>query len=754
MTEPASDHRHSPAQVAFDADSTLAFIETPARRRLRAVAAVAGLAVYAAYLAYRVAYTINPDALVFSLAVFLAEVHGFFSLAFYYFQVWQLRRRRVPPPPDGVSVDVFITTYNEDVDLLRQTVRGALGMRYPHRTFVLDDGRRSAVRALCEELGCGYITRDTDEHAKAGNWNNAFAQTSGALIATFDADHVPRADFLERTLGFFADPKVAIVQVPQRYHNLDSLQHRVDWHNRRLYGEQDVFFNLVMPGKDHWNAAFFCGTGAVLRRAALEPHGGLLTGTITEDMHTSIALQSEGWKTVYLNELLVTGLAPVDFESYSSQRLRWAEGNLQIIKQVNPLTCRGLRPAQRIAYFASMYHWTIGWAKLVFYTAPPFMLFTGQFPIANFDRTFLAVYGAHLFAMVASYKLLSRGIGRLFMDELFNMANFYTLLVASWRFLFGRRASRFVVTSKRGSGAPADRAVLPQCILVGFTLLALAWSALGLGFGVAEDRLGAGIAGFWALYNLSLMLYVIGFALRPVQTRQAVRFRAAVPIELIGVPSHGRLAVSHDLSESGCTLLWPGLLPAGTRLRLRLHLGAHMIETAGEVVFVHKRHRSEWVGHGVQFAPASFADVDRLADALYNMAVPEIFTRLTQPSLPVRVLRKALARLGWLRARAARQQAYLPLRIQTTTGEFLATTRDLSRGGLGLVSPYALKVGDQVRLILRPAAGEWSTPATVVRVSPMPSAMDEYRTHYVGLRLDGQAEVVGLGRILAAEALT
>jgi cellulose synthase (UDP-forming) len=158
-------------------------------------------------------------------------------------------------------------------------------MRYPHRTFVLDDGRRTEVKALCDELGCEYVTRDTNEHAKAGNWNHAFARTSGAFIATFDADHVPRADFLERTLGFFADPKVAFVQVPQRYHNLDSLQHRVDWRNRRLYGEQDVFFNLVMPGKDHWNASFFCGTGAVLRRAA--PHGGLVTGTITEDGYGS-----------------------------------------------------------------------------------------------------------------------------------------------------------------------------------------------------------------------------------------------------------------------------------------------------------------------------------------------------------------------------------------------------------------------------------------------------------------------------------
>jgi cellulose synthase (UDP-forming) len=322
--------------------------------------------------------TLNPDARVFSITVYLAEIHGFFSLIFFYFQIWTLRGRRVRPLQAPLTIDAFITTYNEDVDLLRQTVRAAIQMRHPHRTFVLDDGRRPEVRALCEELGCEYLTRPDNAHAKAGNWNHAFMQTNADLIATFDADHVPRADFLERTLGFFDDPKVALVQVPQRYHNLDSLQHRVSWRMRRLYGEQDVFFNLVMPGKDHWNASFFCGTGAVLRREALVPSKGLLTGTITEDMHTSLVLQTGGWKSVYLNELLVTGLAPMDFSSYSSQRLRWAEGNLKIILHVNPLTSKGLTFTQRICYFASMYHWTIGFPKIVFYLAPPLILFTGS----------------------------------------------------------------------------------------------------------------------------------------------------------------------------------------------------------------------------------------------------------------------------------------------------------------------------------------------------------------------------------------
>jgi cellulose synthase (UDP-forming) len=713
------------------------------------------VAIYLGYLVYRALYTINGEALVFSLAVYLAEVHGFFALVFYYFQIWEIRGRVSPPPPPGLSVDVFVTTFNEDLDLLRQTIRGAINMRYPHRTFVLDDGRRAEVRLLCRELGCEYVTRSTNEHAKAGNWNNAFCQTTGDVIATFDADHVPRADFLERTLGFFLDPSVAIVQVPQRYHNLDSLQHRVNWRSRRMYGEQDVFFNLVMPGKDHWNASFFCGTGAVLRRAALRPHGGLLTGTITEDMHTALVLQAEGWKSVYLNELLVTGLAPMDFSSYSAQRLRWAEGNLKIARLFNPLTHWGLSLPQRICYFASMYHWTTGFAKAVFYLAPPLILFTGQFPIANFDRTFVAVYAAHLVSLVASYKVLSRGTGRLVMDEIFNMANFYTLLVAAWRFVLGSRAGTFVVTSKRGQAAGRNRAVLPQYVLIGLTVASLVWSALGLGFGVTEDVVGAGIAAFWAVYNLGLMVAVAGFAARPVQKRHAVRFRASVPIELLDVPANGRLAVSLDLSESGCTLLWPGDLAANARVSLRLHLGPVAIDCDGRVMSVHGRQRGGWVGYGLRFEHLSPDRVDLLADALYNMAVPELFTRLSQPSWPVRTLKALTGRLsGSLRARPTRHDASLPIRVQSSTGEFLATTRDLSERGLSLISPRPLAVGATVRLVLRSPEGEWSSPASVVRVRPINSAVPDFRTWQVGLRVDGHTNVVALRHALIPEGVS
>lgn len=735
----------------MDVDSTLTYLHRPLHRCVRKAMALAAIGLYLAYLVYRALFTLNPEAIVFSTAIYFAELHGFLSLIFYYFQVWELRGRTVAPCPLGLSVDVFITTYNEDLPLLRQTVRGALNMRHPHRTFVLDDGRRPEVEALCAELGCDYITRATNEHAKAGNWNNAFAQTTGAVIATFDADHVPRADFLERTLGFFSDPEVGFVQVPQRYHNLDSLQHRVSWKGRRLYGEQDVFFNLVMPGKDHWNASFFCGTGAVLRRAALEPHGGLLTGSITEDMYTALQLQTEGWKSVYLNELLVTGLAPMDFSSYSSQRLRWAEGNLKIIQSINPLTCRGLTFAQRVCYFASMYHWTIGVPKVVFYLAPPVVLFTGQFPIANFDSTFLAFYGAHLLSLIISYRIVSGRAGRIVMDEVFNMANFWTLVVAVKRLVLGRGESTFVVTSKWGDEGGRHQAVLPQYFLIAATVMALVWGGLGLGFGATEDLFGIGIISFWAVFNLALLLVVASFARRPAQKRQSVRFRTAVPIELRDALVPASLAVSLDMSETGCTLASPRCLDVN-QLSLRLHLGSETLDCEGRVVATHGRQKNGWFAYGIQFERMPPRHGDRLADALFNMTVPEIFASLSQPSLAEKIIRTLRGRIASAGRHARRREAFLPLRVRSGGGEFVATTRELSQSGLSLTAPRPLDIDSHVTLELQSPDDQWVASATVVRVEPLEAPLAAYRTWQVGLRLDGQSEVVGLRQILSDQA--
>lgn len=707
----------------FDADTTRVITESPARLWFTRLIIVVALAVYAAYLAYRAIYTINYDALIFSCLVYFAELHGFFSLAFYFHTAWTSPQRRAVEPEPGLKVDVFITTYNEDVDLLRTTVRAAVGMRYPHRTFVLDDGRRPAVRAMAEQVGALYLTRSDNAHAKAGNWNNAFAQTDADFIATFDADHVPRPEFLERTLGYFRDTKVALVQAPQQYHNLDSVQHKVAWRRRRMYGEQDAFFQLVMPGKDNWNAAFFCGTGAVLRREALEPFGGIMTQTITEDLHTSVELHSRGWKSVYVNEVLVTGLAPSDLKTFEVQRLRWAEGNMTVATFSNPLTTKGLSFHQRVAYIASLFHWTIGIPKFIFYMAPPWMLFTGTFPIAPYNARFLAVYLVFLSSVIISYEVSSRGKGRLLMDELYNMVSCFTFMRAMKRVMFGRgKPSTFAVTDKRGATSTSIRPVLPHMAMLLFSLLAIGWSVMGLGFTVSDDYLGAGTGIFWTVYNMVLMFVVVRLGTRPAEKRAGLRFRANFPVE--GLPTAGQaapLGVTADISETGCSLLWPRPLSVGARVPVRIHLGPQPLDVDLTVSAEQRPTDDGWYRYGTSFDELSQSNIDLVTDAIHTIAVPHLFRTLTQPAVVVQAIRWLARPFTLTRGRAERQLVRIPVRVEANGREWIVIALDISATGLSVVMPMDVPIGARMFVSMTVPGHSWSGDVSVARAQARPS---------------------------------
>ncbi|MFN7914187.1 MAG: glycosyltransferase [Vicinamibacterales bacterium] len=721
----------------FNADETLTYVDTPAQRLLIRASAVTALLVYAAYLTYRALFTFNRAAPVFSALVYFAEVHGFLSLFFFFHAVWSVRGRRVVEPPDGLRVDVFITTYNEDVALLRRTVRAAVGIRYPHRTFVLDDGRRPAVRAMTEELGAVYVTRSDNRHAKAGNWNNAFRVTDGDIIATFDADHVPQPEFLDRTLGFFRDPKVALVQVPQLYHNLESVQHRVRWDRRQMYSEQDAFFGLVMPGKDNWNASFFCGTGAVLRREALEPLGGIMTDTITEDLHTSVVLHSQGWKSVYLNEMLVTGLAPSDLKAYETQRLRWAEGNMKVATFINPITAPRLSFHQRLSYVASLYHWTVGVPKFVFYMAPPWMLFTGTFPIANYDRFFLAIYLAFLGTLIGSYHVASRGKGRLLLDELYNMVSFFTLTRAVKRVLFGRGApATFVVTDKKGALEQDLGPVLPHLSLIAFSTFAIGWSVLGLGFGVTDDYFGMGTAIFWTLFNMGMMYAILKIATRPGEKRAEQRFRANFPVEGRSADGRDLLGVTDDISEGGFALLWPEPLEVGQPLQVRIHLGPKVVPWTVTVKTALRSTSDGWYRYGVAFGALSQDERDLVNDSIYTIVVPHLFTTLTQPPLLLRIIRAVSMRVsGAARARAPRQHVHIPVRVEYAGRSTAATAIDVSTTGISVLMPWAVPAGAQMHLSMQVPGHEWAGIVSVARVQHRPSR-GGFDTWTLGLRFE------------------
>ena len=258
--------------------------------------------------------------------------------------------RHVMPTPLP-AVDIFIPTYNEPLDVLEKTIIAAAAMDYPHKTvWVLDDGRREWLRVFCEEIGVRYLTRPDNSHAKAGNMNHALGYAQGEFIAVFDADFVPSQAFIQRTLGFFRDPEIGIVQTPQHFYNKDPIQTNLGL--TQIYpDEQRLFFDQMAASRDAWQAAFCCGSCSIMRRKAVDAIGGIPTQSITEDLLTTLVMLRKGYQTIYLNERLSMGLAAESIEGFFVQRERWCRGAIQsLFLRWGPLG-PGLTPMQRLLFF-------------------------------------------------------------------------------------------------------------------------------------------------------------------------------------------------------------------------------------------------------------------------------------------------------------------------------------------------------------------------------------------------------------------
>src|SRR6202034_2836307 len=292
-------------------------------------------------------------------------------------------RLRTLPAGELPSVDVYIPTFNEPMEVLEKTITGVLCLDYPNfRAWVLDDGRRPWVKAFCEAKGVGYLTRPNNAHAKAGNINHALTKTSADFVAIFDADFIPQRNFLMHTMGFFADPNIGVVQVPHAFYNYDPTQSSLALQTS-LPDDQRFFFDAVMPSRDGWNAAFCCGSNSVTRRAALRSVGDALpTGSITEDMLLTLVLLRKGYVTRYLCERLAFGLAPENIEAFFVQRQRWARGGTQILFLPEGPLGPGLGFMHRLLFLPT--HWlSQSCTTVLTVVAPLVFLLTGLTPLVN-----------------------------------------------------------------------------------------------------------------------------------------------------------------------------------------------------------------------------------------------------------------------------------------------------------------------------------------------------------------------------------
>ncbi|HEU5342389.1 UDP-forming cellulose synthase catalytic subunit [Edaphobacter sp.] len=571
-----------------------------------------------------------------------AETYAASVLVLGYFQtLWPLRRTPAPLPDDPAqwpAVDLLITTYNEPLSVVRQTALAAMNIDWPIgklNIYLLDDGRRDEFRKFAEETGIGYMTRDDNLHAKAGNINRALARIDSPFVAIFDCDHIPTRSFLQLSMGWFLrDEKLGMLQTPQHYYSPDPFERNLGQF-RTVPNEGELFYGVVQNGNDFWNAAFFCGSCAVIRRTALDQVGGMAVETVTEDAHTSLRMQMRGWNSAYINIPQAAGLAPERLSGHVRQRIRWARGMVQVLRTDNPFFSPGLTTAQRLCYFNAMSHFLYALPRLVFLTAPLIYLIFGHINIPGYWAAILAYALPHLVLSNLTNSRIQGQHRHSFWNEVYETVLAPYLLLPTLFTLISPKLGRFNVTVKGGT---IPRRFFDARIAAPFLLL-LAFNAVGILCAVPRFWQFPASSGHWTLtllagmydghhpgtivmnllwacFNIILLGVATAVAWESRQQRKSVRIAVNLPAEVRlpnGSSVHG---VTSDLSMGGVMVRMEHKFKAssGNEIRITLPVLSGSAEFPATIVGV------DGDLLRAKFAPLGLREEEALTLALYSRA--------------------------------------------------------------------------------------------------------------------------------------
>ena len=569
----------------------------------RAVFLGLGTFVILRYVFWRLSSTVpsidSPGDFVAGVILVIAELYCVTMLFLSLFTVADPIDRPKAPRVDAAAaptVDVFIPSYNESIEIVAPTLAAAKRMTYPAgklNVFLLDDGstdakissddpyeaskaltRRASMQALCAELGVRYLTRGENNHAKAGNLNNGLAHSDGDIVAVFDADHVPAQDFLTETVGFFGtDEKLFLVQTPHFFLNPDPIEKNIAAVG--LPAENEMFYGLVQKGLDKWNAAFFCGSAALLRRAALEQVGGFHGSSITEDAESALELHARGWNSLYVDKPMIAGLQPETFESFIGQRSRWCRGMVQILLLKNPLFQRGLTLAQRLCYLSSSMFWLFPISRMIFIFAPMLFIFFGmKIYIAN-GQEFLSYTLTYI---ISALMIQSYIFGRFrwpWTSDLYEYIQSVMLFRAVISVFLDPHRPKFNVTAK---GQTLDDNRLSSFALPYFAIFGLVAASMAmLAYRYVNEPNARDliiVVGIWSALNLLLTGTALGAVSERRERRSMPRVDSKVKATLT-VGTQEVPVIIDDMSFGGLQVraLEPVLLPPRSTATLRISTG-------------------------------------------------------------------------------------------------------------------------------------------------------------------------------------
>lgn len=575
---------------------------------LRVLILSMGLFLTLRYWIFRTFHTLGYTGIFDSISMLLLYIAETYAIAIYILGIFVNINplKRVPPelPEDKKllpTVDIFIPTYNEPLEIIKTTVIACKQMKYPKEKlniFILDDGgtlekrnnpepekrakawqRYETLKKFAEELEINYVTRQKNEHAKAGNLNNALWLTSegyneeqlkgsewycyenlpkkgGDLIVVLDCDHVPTTDFLEKTVGFFLkDEKLFLVQTPHFFINPLPIEKNLGTYDEAPW-ENEMFYSEIHRGLDFWNSAFFCGSGAVLRRKYLEEAGGFSGKTITEDAETSLTLHSKGYRSAYLKKPMICGLSPETFDDFITQRSRWTQGMIQILMLKNPFKQKGLKWYQRLCYINNCLFWFFGVARAIFILAPLFYLL---FSFRVYNVSIEQIFSYALPHLICAFNISNYLYGKVrhpFFSEVFETVQSFFLLFPTIGAILNPKAPTFKVTPK---GVSLKESVVNMRVILFYVLFVL--SLIGIYAGLNKwlysplERGAVVVCMSWTIFNLVLIIASIG-ALYELRQRRRYHRMSTEEEALIIVPGKFQSFKSKvkDISLGGLAL--------------------------------------------------------------------------------------------------------------------------------------------------------------------------------------------------------
>jgi cellulose synthase (UDP-forming) len=562
----------------------------------------------------------------FILLLLSTEAYTILIMVLGYMQtMWPLKRKSVQLLHDETQwphVDVLIPTYNEPLSLVRYTALAAINIDYPTEklhVYILDDGTREDFREFAQAAGVGYITRVKHDHAKAGNINHALSTMNSEFVAIFDCDHVPTRSFLQMTLGWMlVDPLLAMLQTPHHFYSPDPFERNLLQY-KTIPNEGALFYGLVQDGNDFWNATFFCGSCAVLRRSVLDEVGGIAIETVTEDAHTSLRMQKRGYNTAYINIPQAAGLATETLAAHVGQRIRWARGMIQIFRIDNPLFARGMKFAQRLCYLNAMIHFLYAVPRLVFLCAPLVYMLLGRTIIPGYWAAILVFALPHLLLSSLTNSRIQGRYRHSYWNEIYEAVLAPYILAPTLLALINPKLGRFNVTDKGStlSETHFDKKItMPTRWMLFLNFLGILMAPYRI-FIKDSQHPGTVIMNLiWVLFNIVILGVAAAVAHEQKQRRQSVRIEARIPMR-IELPDGRQIpGMSVDMSIGGATmkLAYNAPLVVGDTFRVVFPLyagdddiGARVVGLDGEEI-------------RLEFLMPTIAEQETLTRTLYSRA--------------------------------------------------------------------------------------------------------------------------------------